>query len=101
MSRLSGRIVWYAFWMLLFGVGGMGIGWSRVADWEFLGAGTQVTYALFLCAGLALLLAAGWVIYTKGLAKTAWWIGTVAGVVFGVSLLIGVMIGTVPCSGPG
>ena len=86
--------------MLLFGFLIAGGGYSALRNWSAIGAAFATCGALWIVTGPAMLLGGFWLLGTLGRNPIPLWIGGVAAVLSGGSLVAGVLTYVIPCSGP-
>ena len=90
------------FWMLLLGAIAAAMSaadmWQR---WDYLVSGARIADALILASGVLLLAAGAWRSLRRPAPRTASWLAAASSALFSVTMLAGVLLGTIPCSGVG
>jgi|SRR5215472_13015295 len=97
--RTAGKIL-LALLMLLFGYLIAASGYRTVGDWSSIGAAYAAIGVLWIVAGPAMFAAGLWVLGSLGRHRIPLWIGGVAAVLLGSSLVGGILTYVIPCSGP-
>jgi hypothetical protein len=69
--------------------------------WSYLWLGARICDVLFVISGALLLIAGLWHLWTRGRQPAALAAGSLAAGLFALTLFVGVLTGTIPCSGPG
>ncbi len=91
-----------AFWLIVAGVIGV---WASATNgirhWPNLTFLLKVCDAVFLVAGLTLLVAGAWLLLIRTNRRAAAMLGAAAAGVFAVALAAGIWSGVIPCSSPG
>jgi hypothetical protein len=75
-------------------------GYSTLREWRSIGAGLLTCGTLWVLAGPIMFAAGWWALVTFGGRATPLWLAGAASIVAGSSLVVGVLIHVVPCSGP-
>jgi hypothetical protein len=97
--RTAGTIVLAAL-MLLFGYLIAAAGYQTLRMWQSIGSAFAACGVLWVVTGPAMLGGGLWVLGCLGRNQTPLWIGGVAALLSGGSLIAGVLTHVVPCSGP-
>lgn len=99
LPRTPGAFVLAAL-MLVFGYLIAGAGYRTLQKWPSISAAYAACGVLWVVAGPAMLVAGVWVLASVGRRRIPLWIGGVAAVLSGGSLIAGVLTSVIPCSGP-
>jgi len=86
--------------MLLFGYLIAASGYRTLGNWTIIGPGLAAYALLWFVAGPAMFAGGLWVLGSLGHNRVPLWIGGVAALASGVSLIAGVLTYVIPCSGP-
>ncbi|HET8546580.1 MAG TPA: hypothetical protein VFL57_01175 [Bryobacteraceae bacterium] len=97
--RVAGPVVLAAL-MLLFGYLIAAAGYQALGKWPSISAAFAACVVLWVVAGPAMLIAGLWILGCRGRNQIPLWIGGVAALVSGGSLVVGVLTYVIPCSGP-
>jgi hypothetical protein len=97
--RTAGTFV-LAVLMLLFGYAITSSGYRVLDSWTTIGSGFAAYGLLWIVAGPAMLAGGLWVFGSLGRNRIPLWIGGVAALLSGSSLIAGVLTYVIPCSGP-
>jgi len=76
-------------------------GYRVLSRWSFIGTAYAAIGSLWLLTGPAMFAAGLWLLGSLGRHRIPLWLGGVAGILAGASLVVGVLTYVVPCSGPG
>lgn len=88
-----------AIW-LFFGYAISKSGYRVFSEWSSIGATYAAIGVLWLLTGPAMFGAGLWLLGSLGRHRIPLWLGGAAGILAGVSLVVGVLTYVVPCSGP-
>jgi hypothetical protein len=90
------------FWMLL--LGAIAAAMSSVSIWQrwpYLTSGARTGDALILLSGVLLLAAGAWRSLRRPAPRAASWLAAASGALFSLTMIAGLLLGTIPCSGVG
>jgi len=88
-----------AVW-LLFGYAISESAYQTLSKWSSISAAYAAVGILWLLAGPSMFGAGLWLLGSLGRHRIPLWLGGAAGILAGVSLVVGVITYVVPCSGP-
>ncbi len=97
--RKTGTVVLVAL-MLLFGYLIAAAGYQTLRKWPSISAAYAACGLLWIVAGPAMLAGGLWVLGSLGRSQVPLWIGGIAALLSGGSLIAGVLTYVIPCSGP-
>ncbi len=100
MTRFRGVSIAIAAVWLLFGYAISGAGYRVLGEWSSIGTAYAAVGSLWLLTGPAMFGAGLWLLGSLGRHRVPLWLGGTAGILAGISLIVGVLTYVVPCSGP-
>jgi hypothetical protein len=100
MTRFMAVSVALAAIWLFFGYAISKSGYRVFSEWSSIGATYAAIGALWLLTGPAMFGAGLWLLGSLGRHGIPLWLGGAAGILAGVSLIVGVLTYVIPCSGP-
>jgi hypothetical protein len=93
------RVLPAALVLILFGVLVSRGGRSVILEWHAIGSALAACGAIWILAGPAMFVAGCWVLGVGGRRQIPLWVGGVASVVAGATLIAGVLAQVIPCTG--
>jgi hypothetical protein len=85
---------------LLFGYAMAEAGYRNLASWSTISAGFAAIALVWLLAGPTMFGGGLWLLASQGRSRPPLWVGGIAALLAGTSLVAGVLTYVVPCSGP-